>query len=159
MLISTAFCFVFYRYVAQVYYLITKIKWEYDTPPNILKGGTVILSFFGVQTFHVLCVWWSDGHFPSVPCSPLWCRPGNAHQPRHGNALSEWHKRPAVGLRQHRVVAESGMCRRQRCYVCVGFVCLWMCLFFFVFVKKIKVSHPQFGAYGMSDEAEWFVGH
>ncbi|XP_068192682.1 kinetochore protein Spc24 [Antennarius striatus] len=25
-------------YVAQVYYLITKIKWEYDTPPNILKG-------------------------------------------------------------------------------------------------------------------------
>lgn len=25
-------------YVAQVYYLITKIKWEYDTQPNILKG-------------------------------------------------------------------------------------------------------------------------
>ncbi|XP_039979705.1 kinetochore protein Spc24 isoform X2 [Xiphias gladius] len=25
-------------YVAQVYYIITKIKWEYDTPPNILKG-------------------------------------------------------------------------------------------------------------------------
>ncbi|CAJ1075711.1 hypothetical protein L3Q82_014473 [Xyrichtys novacula] len=25
-------------YVAQVYYLITKIKWEYDTPPNTLKG-------------------------------------------------------------------------------------------------------------------------
>ncbi|XP_029364909.1 kinetochore protein Spc24 [Echeneis naucrates] len=25
-------------YVAQVYYLITKIKWEYDTPPKILKG-------------------------------------------------------------------------------------------------------------------------
>ncbi|CAI5674421.1 unnamed protein product [Oreochromis niloticus] len=25
-------------YVAQVYYLITKIKWEYDTPANILKG-------------------------------------------------------------------------------------------------------------------------
>ncbi|KAF3846860.1 hypothetical protein F7725_003938 [Dissostichus mawsoni] len=26
------------KYVAQVYYLITKIKWEYDTPPNVLKG-------------------------------------------------------------------------------------------------------------------------
>ncbi|XP_038139623.1 kinetochore protein Spc24-like, partial [Cyprinodon tularosa] len=26
-------------YVAQLYHLITKIKWEYDTPPNILKGG------------------------------------------------------------------------------------------------------------------------
>ncbi|KAM8844271.1 kinetochore protein Spc24 isoform 1-T2 [Spinachia spinachia] len=25
-------------YVAQVYYLITKIKWEYDTQPNVLKG-------------------------------------------------------------------------------------------------------------------------
>ncbi|XP_070779863.1 kinetochore protein Spc24 [Enoplosus armatus] len=25
-------------YVAQVFYLITKIKWEYDTQPNILKG-------------------------------------------------------------------------------------------------------------------------
>ncbi|XP_017272156.1 kinetochore protein Spc24 isoform X2 [Kryptolebias marmoratus] len=25
-------------YVAQLYYLITKIKWEYDTQPNILKG-------------------------------------------------------------------------------------------------------------------------
>ncbi|CAB1433403.1 unnamed protein product [Pleuronectes platessa] len=25
-------------YVAQVYYLITKIKWEYDAPPNTLKG-------------------------------------------------------------------------------------------------------------------------
>ncbi|XP_058510305.1 kinetochore protein Spc24 [Solea solea] len=25
-------------YVAKLYYLITKIKWEYDTPPNILKG-------------------------------------------------------------------------------------------------------------------------
>ncbi|XP_036943487.1 kinetochore protein Spc24 [Acanthopagrus latus] len=25
-------------YVAQVYYLITKIKWEYNTPANILKG-------------------------------------------------------------------------------------------------------------------------
>ncbi|KAK1877171.1 Kinetochore protein Spc24 [Dissostichus eleginoides] len=25
-------------YVAQVYHLITKIKWEYDTPPNVLKG-------------------------------------------------------------------------------------------------------------------------
>nr|XP_046271836.1 kinetochore protein Spc24 [Scatophagus argus]XP_046271837.1 kinetochore protein Spc24 [Scatophagus argus] len=25
-------------YVAQVYYLITKIKWEYDTQPNTLKG-------------------------------------------------------------------------------------------------------------------------
>ncbi|XP_075888678.1 kinetochore protein Spc24 [Nelusetta ayraudi] len=25
-------------YVSQVYYLITKIKWEYDTQPNILKG-------------------------------------------------------------------------------------------------------------------------
>lgn len=25
-------------YVAQVYYLITKIKWEYDTQPNIVKG-------------------------------------------------------------------------------------------------------------------------
>ncbi|KAI3360156.1 hypothetical protein L3Q82_014473 [Scortum barcoo] len=25
-------------YVAQVYYLITKIKWEYDTQPNILRG-------------------------------------------------------------------------------------------------------------------------
>ncbi|XP_069004634.1 kinetochore protein Spc24 [Embiotoca jacksoni] len=25
-------------YVAQVYHLITKIKWEYDTQPNILKG-------------------------------------------------------------------------------------------------------------------------
>ncbi|XP_074511727.1 kinetochore protein Spc24 [Sebastes fasciatus] len=25
-------------YVAQVYYLITRIKWEYDTQPNILKG-------------------------------------------------------------------------------------------------------------------------
>ncbi|XP_045892155.1 kinetochore protein Spc24 isoform X1 [Micropterus dolomieu] len=25
-------------YVAQVYYLVTKIKWEYDTQPNILKG-------------------------------------------------------------------------------------------------------------------------
>ncbi|CAK6960343.1 kinetochore protein Spc24 [Scomber scombrus] len=25
-------------YVAQVFYLITKIKWEYDTEPNILKG-------------------------------------------------------------------------------------------------------------------------
>lgn len=28
--------------MAQVYYLITKIKWEYDTQPNILKGGTAI---------------------------------------------------------------------------------------------------------------------
>lgn len=34
------------RYVAQVYYLITKIKWEYDTPANILKGGTVMFSHF-----------------------------------------------------------------------------------------------------------------
>ncbi|XP_029996147.1 kinetochore protein Spc24 [Sphaeramia orbicularis] len=25
-------------YVAQLYYLITKIKWEYDTDPSILKG-------------------------------------------------------------------------------------------------------------------------
>uniref|UniRef100_A0A674P524 Kinetochore protein Spc24 n=1 Tax=Takifugu rubripes TaxID=31033 RepID=A0A674P524_TAKRU len=25
-------------YVAQLFYLITKIKWEYDTQPNILKG-------------------------------------------------------------------------------------------------------------------------
>nr|XP_040047398.1 kinetochore protein Spc24 [Gasterosteus aculeatus aculeatus]XP_040047399.1 kinetochore protein Spc24 [Gasterosteus aculeatus aculeatus] len=25
-------------YVAQVYYLVTKIKWEYDTQPNVLKG-------------------------------------------------------------------------------------------------------------------------
>uniref|UniRef100_A0A3P8TAG3 Kinetochore protein Spc24 n=1 Tax=Amphiprion percula TaxID=161767 RepID=A0A3P8TAG3_AMPPE len=25
-------------YVAQLYYLITKIKWEYDTSPNVLKG-------------------------------------------------------------------------------------------------------------------------
>ncbi|XP_041634138.1 kinetochore protein Spc24 [Cheilinus undulatus] len=25
-------------YVAKVYYLITKIKWEYDTQPNILRG-------------------------------------------------------------------------------------------------------------------------
>ncbi|KAM6966021.1 kinetochore protein Spc24 [Tautogolabrus adspersus] len=25
-------------YVAQVYYLITKIKWEYDTQPGVLKG-------------------------------------------------------------------------------------------------------------------------
>ncbi|XP_068435219.1 kinetochore protein Spc24 isoform X2 [Clinocottus analis] len=25
-------------FVAQLYHLITKIKWEYDTPPNILKG-------------------------------------------------------------------------------------------------------------------------
>ncbi|KAM7386343.1 hypothetical protein PAMA_009122 [Pampus argenteus] len=25
-------------YVAQVYYVITKIKWEYDTEPHILKG-------------------------------------------------------------------------------------------------------------------------
>ncbi|XP_070704593.1 kinetochore protein Spc24 [Pempheris klunzingeri] len=25
-------------YVAQVYYLITKIKWEYDTQPNTIKG-------------------------------------------------------------------------------------------------------------------------
>ncbi|KAM6904427.1 kinetochore protein Spc24 [Xenentodon cancila] len=25
-------------YVAQLYYLITKIKWEYDAQPNILKG-------------------------------------------------------------------------------------------------------------------------
>uniref|UniRef100_UPI0037E7A4B6 kinetochore protein Spc24 n=1 Tax=Semicossyphus pulcher TaxID=241346 RepID=UPI0037E7A4B6 len=25
-------------YVAQVYYLIAKIKWEYDTQPNVLKG-------------------------------------------------------------------------------------------------------------------------
>ncbi|XP_026180408.1 kinetochore protein Spc24 [Mastacembelus armatus] len=25
-------------YVARLYHLITKIKWEYDTPPNILKG-------------------------------------------------------------------------------------------------------------------------
>ncbi|KAM4530100.1 kinetochore protein Spc24 [Odontesthes bonariensis] len=25
-------------YVAQVYYLITRIKWEYNTQPNILKG-------------------------------------------------------------------------------------------------------------------------
>ncbi|XP_013864356.1 kinetochore protein Spc24 [Austrofundulus limnaeus] len=25
-------------YVTQLYYLITKIKWEYDTQPNILKG-------------------------------------------------------------------------------------------------------------------------
>ncbi|KAM9392183.1 kinetochore protein Spc24 isoform 1-T2 [Pholidichthys leucotaenia] len=25
-------------YMAQLYYLITKIKWEYDTPANILKG-------------------------------------------------------------------------------------------------------------------------
>ncbi|GAA6215502.1 kinetochore protein Spc24 [Lates japonicus] len=25
-------------YVAQLFYLITKIKWEYDAPPNILKG-------------------------------------------------------------------------------------------------------------------------
>ncbi|XP_076609554.1 kinetochore protein Spc24 [Chaetodon auriga] len=25
-------------YVAQVYYLITRIKWEYDTQPSILKG-------------------------------------------------------------------------------------------------------------------------
>ncbi|XP_041826230.1 kinetochore protein Spc24 [Melanotaenia boesemani] len=25
-------------YVAQVYYLVTKVKWEYDTQPNILKG-------------------------------------------------------------------------------------------------------------------------
>lgn len=25
-------------YVSQIYYIITKIKWEYDTPPNILKG-------------------------------------------------------------------------------------------------------------------------
>ncbi|XP_037544401.1 kinetochore protein Spc24 [Nematolebias whitei] len=25
-------------YVAKLYHLITKIKWEYDTPPNILKG-------------------------------------------------------------------------------------------------------------------------
>ncbi|XP_059204600.1 kinetochore protein Spc24 [Centropristis striata] len=25
-------------YVAQMYYLITKIKWEYDTQPNTLKG-------------------------------------------------------------------------------------------------------------------------
>lgn len=28
--------------MAQVYYLITKIKWEYDTQPNTLKGGTAI---------------------------------------------------------------------------------------------------------------------
>ncbi|TNN58594.1 Kinetochore protein Spc24 [Liparis tanakae] len=26
------------QFVAQLYYLITKIKWEYDTQPNILKG-------------------------------------------------------------------------------------------------------------------------
>ncbi|KAK2833872.1 hypothetical protein Q5P01_017761 [Channa striata] len=26
------------KYVAQMYYLLTKIKWEYDTPPHILKG-------------------------------------------------------------------------------------------------------------------------
>ncbi|KAJ4932547.1 hypothetical protein JOQ06_010965 [Pogonophryne albipinna] len=25
-------------FVSQVYYLITKIKWEYETPPNVLKG-------------------------------------------------------------------------------------------------------------------------
>ncbi|XP_026204993.1 kinetochore protein Spc24 [Anabas testudineus] len=25
-------------YVAQLYYVLTKIKWEYDRPPNILKG-------------------------------------------------------------------------------------------------------------------------
>lgn len=32
------------RYVAQMYYLITKIKWEYDTAPNILRGGTTLPS-------------------------------------------------------------------------------------------------------------------
>lgn len=34
--------FLFSRHVAQLYYLVTKIKWEYDTQPNILKGGTPI---------------------------------------------------------------------------------------------------------------------
>ncbi|XP_035470723.1 kinetochore protein Spc24 isoform X1 [Scophthalmus maximus] len=40
-------------YVAQVYYLITKIKWEYETPPNILKGvhyGTDLATPINIDT-------------------------------------------------------------------------------------------------------------
>ncbi|XP_074553215.1 kinetochore protein Spc24 [Halichoeres trimaculatus] len=40
-------------YVAQVYYLITKIKWEYDTQPNILKGvhyGADLATPIGIDT-------------------------------------------------------------------------------------------------------------
>lgn len=40
-----------HRYVAQLYYLITKIKWEYDTQPNILKGG----NFFSSEVFQLFC--------------------------------------------------------------------------------------------------------
>ncbi|KAF0032362.1 hypothetical protein F2P81_014652 [Scophthalmus maximus] len=41
------------KYVAQVYYLITKIKWEYETPPNILKGvhyGTDLATPINIDT-------------------------------------------------------------------------------------------------------------
>lgn len=37
---NSSLCFpISSSYVAQLFYLITKIKWEYDTQPNILKGG------------------------------------------------------------------------------------------------------------------------
>ena len=28
------------RYMAQLYHKVTRIKWEYDTEPHILRGGT-----------------------------------------------------------------------------------------------------------------------
>lgn len=34
-----------FSYVAQLFYLITKIKWEYDTQPEILKGGAYFLAY------------------------------------------------------------------------------------------------------------------
>ncbi|KAK5856755.1 hypothetical protein PBY51_008328 [Eleginops maclovinus] len=43
-------------YVSQVYYLITKIKWEYDTPPNILKGvhyGADMASPINIDTSNI----------------------------------------------------------------------------------------------------------
>lgn len=37
--------------MAQLFYLITKIKWEYDTQPNILKGGAYCSSVIVYSTY------------------------------------------------------------------------------------------------------------
>lgn len=147
------FKFSLYRYVAQVYYIITKIKWEYDTPPNILKGGTgfAFCSYFWV--YSILCVvsvtvpdnMASLCQFVFSSCSALWCRPGNSHQHWHLNAISEWHKRPAVGLCQHWLVDEGWWCS-QKCCVHYIFVCLFVFFSYVLYnsciVSKIKHSRP-----------------
>ncbi|KAG7216167.1 hypothetical protein INR49_029015 [Caranx melampygus] len=80
-------------YMAQLYYVITRIKWEYDTPPNVLKGvhyGADLATPINIDTSarsrnDVSDQLWGFEGYPDLLHLSVFCQEaGSAEQPEDG---------------------------------------------------------------------------